>query len=122
MSDARFGADEPLIQSEAAQVGPPLRWGLADVRRIGRLCIAIAVALAVAVRGGVWIRDESGSGGKGGGEAWLWGIGLDIRKGAVRLRGVADLGVRFGGLSLEYGHGAFERFPGDLHPDSGQSF
>lgn len=107
-------------------MGPPLGWGLANVRRIGRLCIAIAIAIAVAlavvVRVGFWIRDECGSGGKGGGEARLWGIGRDIRKGAVRLRGVADRGVRFGGLSLEYGHGAFERFPGDLHPDSGQSF
>ncbi|MFG3114480.1 hypothetical protein ACGF4C_08795 [Streptomyces sp. NPDC048197] len=103
-------------------------WGLADVPKIGGLCVTLAItitsalAAAVAVGGRVWIRGGSGSGGKGGCEARLWGLGRDIRKGAVRLRGVAGLGVRFGGLSSEYGHGAFERFPGDLHPDSGQSF
>lgn len=57
-----------------------------------------------------------------GGLAGIRGIGLDIRKGAVRLGSVAVLGERFAGVSLEYGHGAFERFPGDLHPDPGQSF
>ncbi|MBL1091519.1 MULTISPECIES: hypothetical protein [Streptomyces] len=110
-------------------MGPPLGRGLANVRKICGLCVTVAVTIititvpsaitiALAVGGRGWIRG----GGEGGCETRLWGLGRDIRKSAVRLRGVAGLGVRFGGLSFEYGHGAFERFPGDLHPDSGQSF
>ncbi|MER6307838.1 hypothetical protein [Streptomyces sp. NPDC001657] len=111
-------------------MGPPLGWGLANVRKIGGLCVTVtititvtsAITIALAVGGRGWIRGWIRGGGEGGCEARLWGLGRGIRKGPVRLRGVAGLGVRFGGLSFEYGHGAFERFPGDLHPDSGQSF